>query len=40
VCEGDHYEPGTLVQIDPLSLAVLEQVRLGIYPDRLAILPP
>ena len=40
VCEGDHYAPGALIQIDPASLTVLRKTTLGIFPERLAILPP
>ncbi|HEY3494238.1 MAG TPA: beta-propeller fold lactonase family protein, partial [Polyangiaceae bacterium] len=40
VCEGDHYTPGRLVELDPGSLAIRAGVELGIYPDRLAVLEP
>ena len=40
VCEGDHYAPGRLVELDPSSLSIVGGVGLGIYPDRLAVLEP
>ena len=41
VCEGDHYTtPGAVVQVDPATLAVVATIPVGIYPDRLALLPP
>ncbi|HXJ19882.1 MAG TPA: hypothetical protein VMT03_06570 [Polyangia bacterium] len=41
VCEGDHYSvPGAVVQLDPATLAIVATVAVGIYPDRLALLPP
>jgi DNA-binding beta-propeller fold protein YncE len=39
-CEGDHYKPGTIVRIDPTSLAIQAKVSVGIYPDRLAVEKP
>jgi hypothetical protein len=40
VCEGDHYSPGSLVELDPNSLEVRRSVALGAYPDHLAVLEP
>lgn len=40
VCEGDHYERGNVVQLDPTTLAVVARVTVGIYPDRLGVLSP
>ncbi len=34
VCEGDHYSPGAVVQLDPTTLEVLGRVSVGLYPDR------
>jgi YVTN family beta-propeller protein len=39
-CEGDHYGNGSVVRIDPGSLAIQARVDVGIYPDRLAVLEP
>lgn len=38
VCEGDHYGPGSLVELEPDTLEVRRQVAVGRYPDHLAIL--
>ncbi len=40
VCEGDHYAPGAVVQLDAETLAVIAHVDVGVYPDRLALLAP
>jgi len=40
VCEGDHYGAGSVVQVDPATLAIQAKVTVGIYPDRLAVLEP
>jgi YVTN family beta-propeller protein len=40
VCEGDHYGTGSVVRIDPSTLAITARVSVGIYPDRLSILSP
>jgi hypothetical protein len=40
VCEGSHYEPGAVVELDPETLEVLARVEVGIYPDRLSVLEP
>ncbi|HWA75926.1 MAG TPA: hypothetical protein VG937_26495 [Polyangiaceae bacterium] len=37
VCEGSHYEPGWVSEIDPSTLRVLGSAPLGLYPDRLAV---
>jgi YVTN family beta-propeller protein len=39
-CEGDHYTSGTVVELDPMTLAIEAKVSVGIYPDRLAVLEP
>jgi len=39
-CEGDHFREGTVVRIDPQTLAVEAAVTVGVYPDRLAVLEP
>ena len=40
VCEGNHFGPGAIVELDPESLEVLGRVEVGLWPDRLAILEP
>lgn len=40
VCEGDHYSPGSIVQVDPATLEITARVEVGNYPDRLALRPP
>ena len=40
VCEGDHFSPGTLVQLDPDTLHVMASVSLGLDPDWLAVVEP
>jgi hypothetical protein len=40
VCEGDHYTPGAVVEIDPATLGVKARASVGLYPERLAILEP
>jgi len=40
VCEGDHYTPGSVLELDPSSLEVLARIEVGIYPDHLALLEP
>jgi len=40
VCEGDHYARGALVQLDPESLAIIQRVELGVYPERMAVVLP
>lgn len=36
VCEGDHTAPGTVLEIDPQSLAMKKKWTVGAYPDGLA----
>ncbi len=36
VCEGDHRAPGTVLEIDPVTLDVKKQWTVGAYPDGLA----
>ena len=40
VCEGDHYARGALVQLDPATLAIVQRVELGLYPERMAVVLP
>lgn len=40
VCEGDQYQPGRVVQLDPNTLEILAGVDVGIYPDRLELVSP
>ncbi len=39
-CEGDHYTSGSVVELDPTTLAIQGKIGVGIYPDRLAVLEP
>ena len=36
VCEGDHVAPGTILELDPDSLAVKKKWIVGVYPDGIA----
>jgi hypothetical protein len=36
VCEGDHRTPGSVLEIDPATLAVKKAWKVGAYPDGLA----
>jgi DNA-binding beta-propeller fold protein YncE len=36
VCEGDHAAPGTVLEIDPESLATKKKWTVGVYPDGIA----
>lgn len=36
VCEGDHAAPGTVLEIDPQTLAVKKKWTVGAYPDGIA----
>jgi DNA-binding beta-propeller fold protein YncE len=36
VCEGDHKGPGTVLEVDPTSLATRRRWTVGVYPDGLA----
>lgn len=40
VCEGDHQGNGAIVELDPGSLAIIERVEVGVFPDRLLLLEP
>lgn len=40
VCEGDHYTPGSVVELDAATLAIKGSVKVGLYPDRLLVLDP
>lgn len=40
VCEGDHYRPGAVVELDPATLAITASVSVGLYPERMSILEP
>jgi hypothetical protein len=40
VCEGTHFTPGTVIQLDPESLEVMAKVEVGEYPDRMTVLEP
>jgi len=36
VCEGDHRGPGTVLEVDPISLATKRKWTVGAYPDGIA----
>ncbi|MEO6573304.1 MAG: hypothetical protein ABIP89_05670, partial [Polyangiaceae bacterium] len=36
VCEGDHTAPGSVVEIDPMTLAIKKRWVVGVYPDGIA----
>ena len=40
VCEGTHFAPGTIVELDPDSLEVMGKVEVGKYPDRMTVIEP
>jgi hypothetical protein len=40
VCEGDHYRPGAVVEVDEQTLAIKSSVSVEIYPERMTILEP
>jgi YVTN family beta-propeller protein len=40
VCEGDHINPGSMIVLDPTTLATISTLPLGVYPDRLLVLRP
>ena len=40
VCEGDHYHPGAVVELDPDTLAIESSVSVELYPERLSISEP
>jgi DNA-binding beta-propeller fold protein YncE len=35
VCEGDHTAPGSVLEVDPLTLAVKRRWAVGVYPDGI-----
>jgi hypothetical protein len=35
VCEGDHVRPGTLLSLDPETLATVGEVAVGVHPDGI-----
>lgn len=37
VCEGDHRGPGTVISLDPDTLATTGEVTLAVYPDALRV---
>lgn len=40
VCEGSHYEPGRLVEINPETLEAERSLELELYPEKMAVLLP
>lgn len=36
VCEGDHRAPGSVLEVDPVTLGVKKEWKVGAYPDGLA----
>jgi DNA-binding beta-propeller fold protein YncE len=36
VCEGDHAQPGAVIEVDPATLALKRRWMVGVYPDGLA----
>ncbi|HKO47382.1 MAG TPA: YncE family protein [Polyangiaceae bacterium] len=40
VCEGDHYHPGSVVELDPDTLTIKASVTVERYPERLSISEP
>jgi YVTN family beta-propeller protein len=40
VCEGDHYHPGAVVELDPDTLAIQSSVSVELYPERLSVSEP
>ena len=39
VCEGDHVAPGHVLVVDPVTLQPGVAVPVGVYPDRLVVMP-
>ena len=35
VCEGNHKDPGAVLEIDPDTLAVKKRWTVGVYPDGI-----
>jgi len=40
VCEGDHYHPGTVAEVEPATLAISSSVAVELYPERMTIREP
>jgi len=40
VCEGSHFAPGAVVELDRETLAVIARVDVDLWPDRLTLLEP
>ena len=40
MCEGNHYAPGAVVELDPQTLEIKARVEVGLYPERLTLLEP
>lgn len=40
VCQGNGYDSGSLVELDPRSLAVSSPIPLGVLPERVEVLEP
>jgi DNA-binding beta-propeller fold protein YncE len=37
VCEGDHTTPGSIVSLDPDTLAMIDRIEVGVYPDVMRV---
>ena len=37
VCEGDHTRPGAIVALDPDTLAMIDRIEVGVYPDVMRV---
>jgi len=40
VCEGDHYHPGAVAEVNPDTLAVVTSIPVELYPERMTIREP
>jgi hypothetical protein len=40
VCEGDHYRPGAVVEVNADTLEIESTVSVDIYPERMSISEP
>ncbi|HYQ00690.1 MAG TPA: hypothetical protein VER96_18555 [Polyangiaceae bacterium] len=40
VCEGDHYHPGDVVELNPDTLEIIASIPVELYPERMTILEP
>jgi len=40
VCQGTHYTPGKVVELDPTTLEIRASVDVGLFPERMAISEP